>query len=175
MSVREKPESVTASSFPVSVLMVFREPGDQPWDTGHWDVMGVVAGNSLAGDARDDGVPINTDSSDRQFLWPGFRLELFKDDAGSYYHNLMGSKPRIFVVCREGDSGRLEPFMATPSYDEAAAYTEVEEEVFAVPMPPEVYRWAEKFVLEHYVPEKKKKRKRENWKKPKQGTHVQRR
>jgi len=38
-----------------------------------------------------------------------------------------------------------------------------------------VYRWAEKFVLEHYVPEKKKKRKRENWKKPKQGTHVQRR
>ena len=32
------------------------------------------------------------------------------------------------------------------------------------PMPGELYHWAERFVLEHYVPEKKRKRKRNNWK-----------
>jgi hypothetical protein len=154
--------------------MVFREPGDQPWDLGRWDVAGVIAGESWGGDEREC-VPIHTESSDGQFLWPDFRLKLFKDDAGSYYHNLMGVEPRVFVVCRESDSGRLKPFLVTLSYDEAAAYTEVEEEVFAVPMPPEVYRWTENFVLEHYVPKKRRKRKREDWKKSGSGEHIQRR
>jgi hypothetical protein len=43
---------------------------------------------------------------------------------------------------------------------------EVEEDVFSVPMPAEIYRWVENFVLQHYVPERRKKRKREDWKKP---------
>jgi hypothetical protein len=152
--------------------MIFREPGDQPWDMGRWDVAGVIAGESQIDDERAC-VPIHTESSNRQFLWPDFRLELFRDDAGSYYHNLMGIEPRVFVLCREKDSGKLEPFQVTLSYDEAAAYTEVEEEVFAVPMPPEVYRWVENFVLEHYVPEKRRKRKREDWKKSGLVGHAQ--
>jgi hypothetical protein len=65
--------------------------------------------------------------------------------------------------------------MVTLSYDEAAAYTEVEEEVFAVPMPPEVYRWVENYVLEHYVPEKRRKRKRVDWKRPALDKYVQER
>jgi hypothetical protein len=35
--------------------------------------------------------------------------------------------------------------------------------VYAVPMPPELYRWCELFVLNHYVPEQKKKRRLKNW------------
>lgn len=169
-----KAASTTGNSFPVSVMMVFCAPGGKPWDTGHWDVAGVVAGESLAADEGASN-PVHADSGDQRTLWPGFRLELYRDDAAGYYHNLMGTEPRVFVVCREAAAGRLEPAMVTLSYDEAAAYTEVEEEVFAVPMPPEIYRWAERFVLEHYVPERKKKRKREDWKKPGHGAHVQRR
>ena len=53
---------------------------------------------------------------------------------------------------------------ANLSYDEATSYMEVDEPVFSLPMPPEVYRWLEAYVLEHYVPERKKKRKRDDWK-----------
>lgn len=173
MASEQKLKRVKPVTFPISVIMTFREPADQSWDTGRWDVAGVIAGKSQIDDERDC-LPMHAESSNRQFLWPDFRLELFRDDAGSYYHNLMGVEPRVFVLCRENDSGRLEPFQVTLSYDEAAAYSEVEEEVFAVPMPPEVYRWLENFVLEHYVPEKRRKRKREDWRKSGAGEHVQR-
>ena len=46
---------------------------------------------------------------------------------------------------------------------------ETDEIVETVAMPPELYRWAEHFVLKHYVPEKHKKRKRENWKEGARG------
>ena len=90
-------------------------------------------------------------------------MSLHKDDSESYYFNLMGEKPSVFVVCRL-EHGRLRPFLVTLSYDEAASYMEVDESVSAVAMPPEIYRWCEAFVLTHYVPEKKRKRKRDNWK-----------
>jgi hypothetical protein len=52
----------------------------------------------------------------------------------------------------------------TASYGEAASYSEVDENVYAVPIPPEIYLWIEAYVLEHYVPEKRRKRKRDDWK-----------
>lgn len=50
------------------------------------------------------------------------------------------------------------------SSDEANAHLECEDEVFVVDVPPELYRWTEAFVLMHYTAEKRKKRKRDNWK-----------
>ena len=40
---------------------------------------------------------------------------------------------------------------------------EGEAELFVVEVAPELYRWVEAFVLAHYVPEKRRKRKRANW------------
>jgi hypothetical protein len=68
------------------------------------------------------------------------------------------------VVCREEDGERPEPALVTASYGEAASYSEVDENVYAVPIPPEIYLWIEAYVLEHYVPEKRRKRKRDDWK-----------
>ncbi len=56
------------------------------------------------------------------------------------------------------------PFLVTLSFDEAHAYLEGDQEVYAVDIPPELYRWSEAFVLSHYVPQKKRKRKLDNWK-----------
>ena len=112
---------------------------------------------------------IHSDADSEQFLWTGFAINLHTDAAESYYFNLMGEKPSVFVVCRL-EHGRLQPFLVTCSYDEADAYMEVDESVSAVAMPPEIYRWCEAFVLAHYVPEKKRKRKRDNWKQGDQTT-----
>ena len=148
-----------SEGFPVSVLMEYpRKIGDEQ-DQG--EVIGLVAG--AAPEQPDQPVLVRSGERSEQYLWRGFRLPLYRDDAESYYMNLMGEQPRVFVLCR-GRSGRLRPFRVTLSYDEAASYMEVDEPVFSLPMPPEVYRWLEGYVLEHYVPERKKKRKRDDWK-----------
>ena len=54
----------------------------------------------------------------------------------------------------------------TLCFDEANAYAEGDEDVHNVPMPPELMKWLEAFVIAHYVPEKRKKRKRREWSEP---------
>ena len=44
------------------------------------------------------------------------------------------------------------------------AYLEGDEQVYAVEIPPELYKWTEAFVLTHYIATKKTKRKLTNWK-----------
>jgi len=151
-------------AFPLSVVVGFRPGRDQRWRTGHWEVVGVVAGRHVAGgDQALRGVPIRAEENDRQTLWTGLAVELHKDDVESYYHNLMAEHPSVFVVVRDEGDAPLEPYLITVSYGEASSYMETDECVFSMPMPPEIYRWVEQFVLEHYVPEKKKKRRRDDW------------
>lgn len=159
--------------FPVSVLTLYRAPSGQPWDAGHWDVIGVVA----SGQPPDNGLRrqlVHEMSGERRYLWTGLSLELYQDAADGYYHNLMSENPRAFVVCQQEENEPLEPCLVTVNYDEAAGHMEVEEQVFSVPLPPELYRWIEHFVLEHYVPEQRKKRKRKDWKEDKGPEHVPR-
>jgi len=108
---------------------------------------------------------INERDGLRQWLYPGLAIRLYADECESYYYNLVSNEPRCFVVAHRDDDGcPPEPFLATLSYDEAAAYQEGEDDVYAVPIPPELYPWLERFVLANYVPEKRTKRKRRDWK-----------
>jgi hypothetical protein len=164
-----------AERFAVSVLMELAPVEGQRWVSERWTAVGVVAGESVAG----VGEPrlVHTDGAVERYLYPGLQLELHRDDAPSYYANLMATNPSVFVVCREdehegGDGGRDRgaggrpcPFHVTVSYGEATAFMETDEMVFAVPMPPELHAWVERYVLEHYVPEPMRKRKRADWKK----------
>jgi hypothetical protein len=149
--------------FPVSVILERRPAGSSPWATEEWEAIGVVAGE------RGHGVgvtrtPIRADQHREQFLWSGFALELYADEAESYYSNLRGGTPSVFVVCRQGeDDPEMIPFLVTVSYDEVAAHMEVEDPAFSVAMPPEVYLWLERYVVENYVPTQKKRRKRKKW------------
>jgi hypothetical protein len=150
-------------SFSVAVIMESRKSMN-PWVD---EVREIVAVASYRGVDQHEGVAsvINQQSDMQQLLFPGFRITLYADECESYYHNMMSSEPRCYVVASDDESGKLVPFLVTLSYDEANAYLEGEETVFAVPVPPELYRWSEKFVLRNYVPEKRIKRKRKDWKK----------
>jgi len=153
---------VSPQAFPMSVIVDFRPDRDQRWGTGYWKVVGVVAGGHVTGaEQAMRGVPIRAEENDRQTLWTGLAVELHKDDVESYYHNLMAEHPSVFVVARDEGAALLEPYLVTVSYGEASSYMETGECVFSVPMLPEIYRWVEQFVLEHYVP--KKKRRRDDW------------
>ena len=166
-----KPED--SGQFPVSVLMHYRQSQQSLWSVGQWEVSGLIvgeAGEKLAG-VSDSNQVVRRDIGNGQSLWTGLKVSLYKDDAESYYHNLMCEHPKAFIVCKsdELDSEQCQPFLVTLSYDEASSYLEVDELVLSLDMPAELCRWLEKFVLENYVPEKKRKRKRENWKETSRG------
>jgi len=150
-------------TFSVSVIVEYRKARDNRWEDGHWQVSGVVAG-SEAVDAGVGARQLHASTEGRQYLWSGLRVQLHRDDAASYYFNLVSENPRVFIICSQEAGQAPRPFIATLSYGEATSYMETDDVVESVDMPAELYRWAERFVLEHYVPEKRKKRKRENWK-----------
>ena len=70
----------------------------------------------------------------------------------------------MFVICEHGDEiDEIRPLVVTLSYDEMASYVEVDEPVFDIPIPSDIYHWVESYVLENCRPEEKKKRRREKW------------
>lgn len=161
--------AVVAGPFPVSVLMERRRIEGNPWVSESWKAVGVTVGSVPAAKGRENPRCVVSGEAAAQFLWSGLSVALFADEAESYYHNLMVANPGCYVVTRPRADGIPEPVLVTLSFDAGQAYQEAGETVYAVPLPPELYRATEAFVIANYVPEKKKKRKLENWKEARRG------
>jgi hypothetical protein len=157
-------QTLSPTRFPVSVIMKRRQIERGAWSMPQWDVVGVVAGAAVAG-AEIKKTVIRSDGEGEQYLWTGFSVDLFKDSAESYWYNLVAKTPSLFVICRpDEDYGNdLVPYAVSANYDEAGAHMEADDTVFSAPMPPEVYRWLEAYVMENYSPQAPYKRKRKHW------------
>ncbi len=144
------------SEMPVSVMLE-RRPASNPWEEEQWEVVGIAS----TARERDAGelVKIHEEGGVSRYLQHGLVLSLHRDECESYYHNLMTATPRCYVVARTERGGRPSPFLIGLSFDEAHAYLEADDLVYAVPIPGEIYRWCEAYVLAHYVPRPKRKRK----------------
>jgi len=161
---RISPEN-SPRSFPVSVIMESR-PSQSQWVDEVWDAVGIVA---QSGTNKGD-VKVIAQGAVKQVIYGGLKINLHLDECESYYHNLMSPKPGCFIVAREEDEDGEEtdipiPFLATLSFDEAHAYLEGDDIVYAVKIPAELYSWVEAYIVENYSAEKRKKRKRKDWKK----------
>ena len=133
-----------------------------PWSVPSWRAVSVVAGEHVLG--KGDGrSPIYEREEGAQYLWSGLSLDLYRDLAEEYWYNLTAEKPSLYVICHESPDGELAPFRVTADHDSAAVCLESDDQVFAVPIPPEIYQELEKFVVAHFVPKERKKRKRKNW------------
>jgi hypothetical protein len=148
--------------FPVSVVVERRSYPGKPWMIDSWSVVGILP---IEGDAGVAGCKsIYRDEEKEQFLYEGHVVELFADEAESYYTNLTATKPAIFVIGAEDEDGdNLKPLLVTLSYSEMSSYVEVDTPVFDLPIPQPIYEWVEAWVLENYLPEKKHKRARQPW------------
>ncbi len=149
--------------YALGVIMVARPAKSSPWGLKSWSARGVVCGEQYRDRSRAPRA-LRQCGEEEEYLFPGLELRLHKDEAESYYHNLMADSPQLYVIARidENDQSMV-PFHVSTSFDEANAYLEVDDEVYSVAMPPEVAVWMERFVLKHYVPEPRKKRKRRDW------------
>ena len=150
----------------VAVLIERRSVRRGQWETASWRVVGVMP--RPADEQPGEPTLIHTDEACARYLHTGMRLELYRDEAEGYWYNLMAETPYLFVVCYPADpdddgGGSLNPFLVTANQDAANGHMETDDPVFSVPMPPEICAWVERYVVENYVPEQKKKRKRKNW------------
>ncbi|MDH3672681.1 MAG: DUF3305 domain-containing protein [Gammaproteobacteria bacterium] len=156
-------QTTSTTVFPVSVIMECSVVRQGRWTVPKWEVVGVVAGEEMA--TQDiKRTLIRSENEREQYLWTGLALELFKDGAEAYWFNLSGDKPALYVACScEDETHEVAPVLVTADSAEAGMHEEADDLVFSVPMPPEVHQWLERYVVENYVPQEKKRRKRKNW------------
>lgn len=147
---------------PVSILLERRQRQWGRWPFIDWQVVGTVTGQRLAADEPRCTV-IHRGEQSVRYLWSGFYLALYKDRAESYWCNLVGEQPSLFVICAPRDDHEMAPLVVSTDCHEGAAYMATDVKVFATPMPPNVYRWLEDYVLANYIPQEPKRRRRHKW------------
>lgn len=140
----------------VAVVME-REANPNPWEAWRFRLVDVVPYQEAFGSAarvlRDDGRL-------RRTLYPGFRLELFRDEAEGYHLNLQTGTPVWFVMWRidDEDPSRAWPETVSVSYTEAGRWLDAQERIDNVPLPPDLVAWLQAYTDEHYRPEPKQRR-----------------
>jgi len=150
------------AEFPVSALVQKEEIQHGPWRVPRWRLVSFIAGEAPAREGPRAEL-IQAHGTTEQWLWTGFRVRLYRDSSESYWYNLVGKNPSLFLICQHDPDGKLVPLAVTANYDEAGAHLEGDDEVFSAPIPPEIHRWLEQFVMDHFTPQPRKTRKRKNW------------
>ena len=153
---RELPERVQVAA------ILEKKPSSHPWADYSFDAIGVVL---REGEEDRSVTRVFQDGEVEHDLVTGLEIQLHVDECESYYHNLMSPEPGCFLVADQPDDSddMPVPHLASLSFDEAHAYLEGDEVVYSVPIPRELYQWAEAYVLTHYVAIKKTKRKLKDW------------
>jgi len=148
----------------VAVVME-REAAPNRWEDWRHSIVEVVPHEAAFGaeprTLRDDGKVGRT-------LYPGFTLELFRDESEGYYLNLASAAPVWFVMWRTADEDRSRawPEIVSLSYNEAGRWLDAQEHVDNVPLEATTRDWLQAFVDEHYRPEPKERRRPQSFLRP---------
>lgn len=150
---------------PCAVVLKRREVRGAFWSETVYDLNNVLVGEHLSLDQQAaSGITVTESVSDDLQVWSGLSVTLYKDACERYWHALIGDRPKVYVVCRTDETdGTSEPWIVTIDYDEALSYSETDSTVLSCPIPGELYRQMERWVLQHYKPQKFHKRKRKKW------------
>ncbi|GAB3476679.1 hypothetical protein GCM10011496_10120 [Polaromonas eurypsychrophila] len=159
-------ETVRRPCVAVAVIMR-RERIDNRWQPWRWSLADIVP--------QEDGFGAQPrlllkDEHEERWLHPGFKVELFTDDAEGYYLNVSTSQPCFWVVWRMEEEPALAeepvavPQIVTLSYHDAGRWLDAQETVEQVAAPREVVEWVQAFVGAHYVLEAKRRQRPQSFK-----------
>lgn len=162
MTIEEQVKDLP-TRFPVAVIMQRTPSLVSAWSDYQWSAVGITVVQTQVAEVEEPQL-VHEQGDTRQYLYYGFYVALYLDECESYYHNLMSPEPGCYILTRQNENDVPVPFLVSMSFDEAQAYQECDEEVYAVAIPPMLYRWVEAYVLANYVATKRKKRKRQDWK-----------
>ncbi len=130
------------------------------WQAWRWVLDDVVLQQPQHGDAPH---PLYDNESGLCWIYPGFEVELFRDDAEGYYLNASTAAPGWFVMWRMQDGAGPEgeawpqPQAVSLSYHDAGRWLDAQETVEQVAAPPAVVEWIRQFAEAHYQPEPKRR------------------
>jgi len=126
-----------------------------------WQVMGVVVGERFAS-AEPRCLRMRSGPEGDLYMWMGFSLKLIVHKANDYALTITADQPKLYVIAQDDVHDGLRPLKVTVSLDEAQNLDATDlrdssERVASVAMPPEVFRWVEAFVMEHFEHKKRRK------------------
>jgi hypothetical protein len=152
---------------------------DNPWISYRWVPQEVLPdfGQFQIQDPEQDKISgqfLGRDAEGESWLFTGFELSLFPDEAEGYYLNVSATAPCWFVMWRleedferyldeqsisltKSESNFAVPHRICVSYNEAARLLDGGESVDTIPMSEEHTSWLREYVDEHYRPEPKKR------------------
>jgi len=160
-------------------VLMRKQSIDNPWVSYRWVPQEVLPDfGQFNGNQSNviSGQFLGRDADGESWLFTGYELNLFPDEAEGYYLNVSATTPSWFVMWRlEEDIERYideqsialvktESSFAVPhricvSYNEAARLLDGGESVDTIPMSDEHAAWLQEYVNEKYRPEPKKRHK----------------
>jgi hypothetical protein len=165
----QSPETDATLHRPCTAVAVVmrRERIDNRWQPWRWSLDEIVPHEEGFG-----ATPrlLLKDEREERWLHPGFKVELFTDDAEGYYLNASTGQPCFWVVWRMEEEAQLAdepvaiPQIVTLSYHDAGRWLDAQETVEQVPAPPQVVQWLQQFVDQHYVIEAKRRQRPQSFK-----------
>ena len=151
----------------IDIAVIMRKKRtSSPWQPWQWQLEEVVRNEEAFGT---EPRRLHRDDDGERWLHPGLRVELFRDEAEGYYLNVATPAPCWFVLWRMEEQPTVSeepiprPVIATLSYHEAARWLDAQETVEQVLAPGEIVEWMRVFMEEHYVPEPKKRKRPESF------------
>lgn len=130
------------------------------WQPYQWKPIELSIGIPLQGEPMRC---LRSDEADTRWLFGGFDVRLYTDEAEGYFLNIDSAVPCWFIMWRieEIDGAEIAvPKQVTLSYNEAARLMDGGERVDTLPAPAEIVEHLRLFVEQHYRPEPKKKRRK---------------
>ena len=146
----------------VAVVMQ-RLPLASRWQPWRWRPLEVVELDLSQLPGQPDRRCLLSSDSDTRWLFGGFEVEFFHDEAEGYFLNVDSEQPCWFIMWRleEGDDGEIAvPKFVTLSYNEAARRMDAGERVDLLPAPPHIIALMRTFVEQNYRPEPRGKRRK---------------
>ena len=159
-------EAIRRPRVAVAVVMR-RERIDNRWQPWRWSLADIVPQQDSFG--MQPRLLLKDDQEER-WLHPGFKVELFTDDAEGYYLNVSTPQPCFWVVWRMEEEAALAeepvavPQTVTLSYHDAGRWLDAQETVEQVAAPRDVVEWVQAFVDVHYVLEAKRRQRPQSFK-----------
>jgi Protein of unknown function (DUF3305) len=160
-------------------VLMRKQNMDNPWVSYRWVPQEVLPDFGQFNSSQSKSITgqfLGRDADGESWLFTGYELDLFPDEAEGYYLNVSATMPAWFVMWRlEEDIERYideqslalaksEASFAIPhricvSYNEAARLLDGGESVDTVPMTEQHAAWLQEYVNDNYRPEPKKRHK----------------
>jgi hypothetical protein len=152
---------------PAIQVAVVMERVAQPnrWEDWQFRVIEVLADE---GNFGSEPRKLHDDGKRSQWLFPGYKFELFPDECKGYFLNLTSGAPVWFVQWRvdESDASLARPEAVSLSYIEADRWLSADEKVDNVPLQSDLCEWLRLFTNEHFKVESPRRQRAQSFLSP---------